>query len=276
MPYADLHIHSTVSDGTMTPEEIVREAKRAGVGLLAISDHDLIAGSMAVKPLCKEAGIGYLSAVENTCSFENTYHHVLSYGVDLTEEHFLSVIRHNRARHDEMSVELIRRMKTDYPSVSLEEYDGFERDVRLGGWKALHYFLDKGITETFHGGRMFYKTYNVTYPEAGFLPLETLVEAIHGAGGRAVLAHPGKTIPTEDLAVFEAELIRLIDLGLDGVECYYPSHTEEIMNICLRACDARGLMITTGSDCHGTFSGAPIGSMRVEVERIRLNGLQVE
>ena len=133
----------------------------------------------------------------------------------------------------------------------------------------LQYLMDKGLSDSLHGARHYYPDYGVGYEVAGFAPTEKIIEAIHLAGGRAVLAHPGETAKDALYDIFP----RLMALGMDGAECYYPKHSEEVTNYLVDECRRRGLMITAGSDCHGAFGTADIGHTRTTEEQIDLRGL---
>ena len=273
--YADLHIHSTHSDSSLTPEEIVREAQKYGVGLIAVTDHELTAGSLEAEPVARSAGLRFLRAAETECLADGRFHHLLAYGVDFSEPSFSGLLAENRLKLDEMSVELIRRMAPEYPHLTLEDYDAYERDARHGGWKGLEYLLRRGVTANIRDGMPLYRQYDVTYEAAGFPPIERTVAAIHRAGGRAVLAHPWATVPHPDEETFMQNVHALIDRGLDGVECYYPLHTPEITKLLLDLCRDRDLIVTAGSDCHGSFGRSRVGQMDVPVEALRLKGLDV-
>lgn len=274
MANVDLHVHTTHSDGSMTPGEIVEAAKLAGVGLLAVADHDLISGSLAIEPLLSAAGIRSLRAVEHTCLWHGDCVHILSYGADFHNPEFVALLRQNRAALDGMSDTLIERMITDYPQISISQYEHFERDPSLGGWKALHYFLDVGLTSQMMEGMRFYGEYDVRYQDANFTDAHQAIASIHSAGGRAVLAHPGETIPCEDLNSFAKAMNALLDLGIDGAECYYPTHAPAIEACCLSICRERGLMVTAGSDCHGSFAyPTRVGEMGIDESFIDLRGL---
>lgn len=84
------------------------------------------------------------------------------------------------------------------------------------------------------------------------------------------MAHPGETIGSSDIFRFKDELKRIVSYGIDGIECYYPKHTEEVTQACIEICNASDLMITAGSDCHGSFLKARVGEMNITKDKIRL------
>lgn len=269
MPLADMHIHSIYSDGTFSPEEIVQRAKQNGVGLLAVCDHNVIKGSIAVEPLARAAGIRFLPGVELDSMLLGLDTHILCYGADFTDEKLLEVICHARARLDWMSDELCARMCPDYPQMSVAEYESTAHDTARGGWKLLQYMADKGVTDGMHGGYHFYDDYGVTYASAGFREAEEVIEAIHDAGGCAVLAHPGVTFK-KDPELIGRGLEAALACGIDGVECFYPKHSLVLTETLLRFCEKHGLSTTAGSDCHGAFGSADVGQTCTEIGALNL------
>lgn len=268
--YADLHIHSCYSDGTMTPWEIVSEAKARGVGMIAVADHNVLEGSRQAVEIGKAEGIACLPAVELDCLDGGTNFHVLAYGIDLDDPAFIGFVKRNRALLEEVSVRLIEKMGKRVEGVSLQDYHDFAYDIRLGGWKALHYFAAKGLTNSLKEGLRYYAEYQCPQSIVDFPGIAEACREVHTAGGVAVLAHPGELIPFTDAVSFDSELKRLVSMGLDGVECYYPTHSEEITRICVLCCDELGLLKTMGSDCHGGFGRTVVGEMNVPIEKLRL------
>lgn len=274
MAFADMHIHSCYSDGSYSPDEIVRRARASGVELISVCDHNEIHGTLEAEPLARAAGLNYVQGVEIDAIHENADIHILCYGANLADEALLGRIHHARQILDEMSTELLRRMLKDYPRMSMEEYKSFAHDSSRGGWKMLQYLHFKGITPDLKSGFPYYDRYCVTYREAGFDAAEAIIHAIHAAGGRAVLAHPGVVFPTGRISQFEACVEQAMDLGLDGVECYYVRHDAGITRSCVDICKRRGAMITAGSDCHGAFNHNEIGQTRTPLNKLVLNGLK--
>lgn len=267
---ADLHIHSYYSDGTMSPKEILTAAHENGVSLISITDHDVLDGSRELKKLCETTKIGFLSGIEMNSLNNGKNIHILGYGIDLNDKEFGDFVQKNRNRLDCLSVELIEKMQEDYDTISISDYMNYTYDRSKGGWKALHYLFEKGVTKNLREAFPLYTKYNCNYNIAGFPTVQSVCEAIHKAGGIAILAHPGVTIKEKDLKMFQKELIKLIDLGVDGVECYYPTHRKEITQVCLDVCNQRNLLITSGSDCHGTFGDAEVGEMNTPIEKLKL------
>lgn len=273
MAYADLHIHSKYSDGSHTPEEIVRIARASSVSLISVCDHNLVQGTLEILPIARAAGITAIPGCEIDGIFEGLDLHILCYGADFSHEGLMKRIRHARFILDNMSDELLRRMLKDYPQLSMEDYLCFGHDFRRGGWKMLQYLQARHVTPDMKSGFPLYDQYGVTYAEAGFDAAEDVVSAIHDAGGKAVLAHPGVVFPSERLDVFEGWVRRALELGLDGVECHYPRHPGGMVRRLEQICAEKNLLTTAGSDCHGAFNRNQIGQTKTEIRALNLAGL---
>ncbi len=273
-PKVDLHVHSYFSDGTMSPAEIAEEAEASQVGVLAVADHNTLEGSMAIREECFERGIRYIPAVEIDALEKGANFHVLAYGFDMLNLEFRAFLSHASFLLDELSVKLVEAMQRDYDSISLKDFMEYTYDRRLGGWKALHYFVEKGLTSSLREGVRLYGRYSISYDVSGYSTISAIAYRIHKAGGYAVLAHPGELIDSENIDDFSAEVKRIVvDCGLDGVECYYPSHSELITKACVEICTEKNLLITAGSDCHGNFGRAKVGQMGISLDKLVLKDL---
>jgi predicted metal-dependent phosphoesterase TrpH len=269
----DLHIHSFFSDGTMSPAEIYAAARDKGLSLIAVTDHNVLEGSRELMRLCGAGGPCCVPAVEIDCLDGGRSIHVLGYGVDLDDGAFVAFIRRNRGRLDRISEILVERMSADYPEVTPGDFARFTYDPRGGGWKALHYLLGKGLSGSLLDGLRYYAVYDCPYSIVDFPSVGEACRTVRAASGLAVLAHPGETLDTADMDSFKAELARFADMGLNGVECYYPTHTGEVTQACAEFCGERGLLATCGSDCHGGFGKTAVGELRVPAGKLSLGGI---
>lgn len=270
--YVDLHIHSCYSDGTMMPEEIVESALENNVGTIAIADHNVIEGSLSIIESCKRNGICFIPAVEIESGEVNNgiNFHILAYGFDIANKEFIEFINHAKFMQDESGVKLIEAMQADYYCLSFDDYMEFTYDKHLGGWKAIHYLLEKGVTSSLKEGVKFYPQYNITYDKSGYSSIKAIAYRIRKAGGWSVLAHPGELIDSKDIIQFRSELTRIMSYGLDGIECYYPTHTNSVTKTCVGLCKSNNLFITAGSDCHGLFGKTRVGEMNITHDKVNL------
>ncbi len=270
--FVDLHNHSSYSDGTMSPKEIIKAAKDANVSVLAITDHDILKGSLELLRLSRKEDIHVISGVEVNALEGKDNIHILGYGVDLEDETFCRLISENRNRLDKISVVMIEKMNAAGCPVSVKEFQNTDYDQVHGGWKALYYFLDKGMIKNLTEGFSLYEKYQCGYDIVDFPRVKEVVNWIHNAGGIAVLAHPVVSLWKKDMTLlqFREKLEGYLSYGIDGIECYYPKNTEELTNVCLDFCKKHGLFITSGSDCHGDFQKTILGELQVKLEDLEL------
>jgi len=259
----DLHIHSKYSDGTLTVDEIISVALEANLHLVAIADHNTIIGSKELLKKCEDTLLKAVAAVELDAYDHGRNIHVLAYDFDVTNIAFNEFIVENRRKLDGISIELIKKMSLSHPcsALSLASYQAYAYDPLKGGWKALHYFKDLGITKDLYEGMLLYDAYECSYESAGFLSVAEVCSLIKSAGGYAILAHPGVTFKNEPL---EDYLVASHLSGIDGIECYYPKHSKAVETQCIAFCKTHGLYITSGSDCHGGFGNIAIGAFKTE------------
>lgn len=246
--YADLHIHTYFSDGTMSPEDVVKYSKRKNVSLISVCDHNTIAGYERFEEACKNENIDYIRGVEISADYENTELHILAYSCDFKNKEFLDILDESLNAKEECSTRLINRMSKDYSNISPQEYEAYERKPERGAWKGVDYLLSKEVGDTYDDVMKFYKEYDCM--NAKLIHVKDIIRAIHSANGKAVLAHPVVKIKPEN---YENDLNILYDYGLDGVECYYPSQDKECTDILLNFCRDRDMLITAGCDGHGEF-----------------------
>lgn len=247
---ADLHIHTTASDGTWTPAEVVEQALRCGLGLLAVTDHDSIANVAEVGRLATAAGIKFLPGAEICSTKEGLSFHILGYGIDIANKPLLELMRHNEALLEQKDVDSIRILAQEGWNVDVAEFAHYSYDKRRGGWRALTYLIDKGLCSGVNDffTRIFTPEHDLDFPD--FPQISDVVAAIHGAGGVALCAHAASGFHGPGLE-------RVMDIlrteQLDGFECYHSNHALEGTQRLLQHCKKHGLLISGGSDCHGSF-----------------------
>ena len=247
----ELQSHSTVSDGQLAPAAVVEEAAAAGVTTLALTDHDAIAGVPEAMAAAEQVGIELVPAIEMSCVHEFAEDlHVCGYWIDLgTIAPACERAQHERVTRAGEIVENLRREGFD---LHLEDAVREAGDALSIGRP--HIARAAGATGDLGP---FFEQYLVPGAKA-FVPrrwptAEQAVEAIKGAGGAAVVAHPYWDI-SEPGEV--EELIRALDI--DGIETFYPTHSKEQTKHLLQLCDELDLIPAASSDYHGpthkTFS----------------------
>ena len=247
----ELQAHSTVSDGQLAPSEVVAEAAKAGVTTLALSDHDAIAGVAEAAAAAERLGIELVPAIEMSCVHEYAEDlHVCGYWIDLGR----IAAACERAQHERVTRagEIVEKLRGEGFDLHLEDA------VREAG-DALSIGRPHIARAAGASGDLgpFFEEYLVPGAKA-FVPRRwptaaEAIELIRDAGGVAVIAHPYWDIDSPDEV---EDLIR--SLGADGIETFYPTHSEEQTAHLLALCAELDLVPTASSDYHGpthkTFS----------------------
>lgn len=249
MRIIDMHIHSTFSDGSHTPEQIARAAHRKGLSLAALTDHDTTAGIEAFRSACEAENVPCLGGIELSAAAKYTLHilgYRISSGCKELEER-LEYVRAMRNVRNEQMIEKLQRIGFD---ITMEEVlQEAKCDVPARPHIA-NLLVKKGYAENY---RMAFSHYlgkgGAAYVSRIRLEPEECINLIKQAGGLAVLAHPAQCMLTDEH--MEELLDRLKDAGLWGIEAVYASHTPEMTRSYLRLAERFGLYATAGSDFHG-------------------------
>jgi predicted metal-dependent phosphoesterase TrpH len=245
--YADLHAHTHCSDGTLAPGALVQQAAACGVAVLAVTDHDTVAGVEAAQAEAAGRDLQLVTGVELSVAVEGRGLHLLGYGFDpghpALAQYLSAFTERRRDRFDQM-VERLSEVGVTVPK------DIVRRHVAESAAPGRPH-LARALVEAGHVDRS---------PEAfaqylgreqpGYVPGPTqpavdAIETLHAAGGVAVLAHPGQWTPS-------AALTTLRQHGLDGIECVCPSHPDYLEQHYRRTCRAHDLLVTGGTDYHGS------------------------
>jgi predicted metal-dependent phosphoesterase TrpH len=265
--FADLHLHTSFSDGTYTPEELAGHARRCGFKAVALTDHDTVEGCARMSVACQRAHVEFIPGTELTAELEGNELHLLGYFVDAQNPKLLEQLarfQEVRSRRVEQMVERLNQL-----GVALEAGSVFAlancrspgrphvaRALVQGGWCS-------GVDEAFD--RFLKKGRPAWMPKFKMAAAEA-IGLIHRAGGLAVMAHPG-------LSHSDELVPQLAAAGMDGLECFHTKHSTAITQRYLEMADQYHLLVTGGSDCHGMSKGKPlIGSIKVPyecVERMR-------
>ena len=274
----DLHIHSYYSDGVLTPKEILEEALKKRLKVISIADHNILKGTQELINIQSQyQEIQIIPGVEIDVLEGEINYHILAYGFDIQNTGFSKFISYVFDIKESININLIRILEKKYPNiVSLQEYLNYDYNRSEGYWKALHYFRYKGLIENLKDGKNFYTEYG-PFDTEGMLPsIQETCRQIHESGGVAILAHPGKVLKSYTLEEFEIEVRIIIGKGIDGIECYYPSHSEEIVNKCIEICNSENLQITAGSDFHRNNGKRIIGCNNSKLGIINFNAIEQE
>jgi 3',5'-nucleoside bisphosphate phosphatase len=244
----DLQSHSTVSDGQLPPADVARSAVEAGVTVMALTDHDGIAGVAAATAVASRAGILNVPAVEMSCVHKYSEDlHICGYWVDT--ERIRPACERAQAERVERANEIIANLNRHGVDVTFEgavaqagaaDAIGRPHIARAAGaGPDLGPFFEEYLVP---GAKAFVSR---KWPTA-----DQAVELIHDAGGVAVVAHPYWDVK-EPAQVRDLVESLVHDVGLDGIESFYPPHTAAQTRHCLALCEEFGLVATASSDFHG-------------------------
>ncbi len=248
----DFHLHTYYSDGTMSPEEIVVEAKRQGLDAIAITDHNKLDSWEELQRLGEIYDIKVIRGVEINCKHKGREYHLLAYGFE-TSKALMELIEKASSELDRMNSDLIQKLVFEHTTISMADYESYSYDRSKGGWKGLHYLLDRGLTKELFEGFKFYKSYGCDFSDYDFPELELLCKAIKEAGGVSVIAHPGEYNKEASVEEVIETLKAFKAAGIQGVECYYPTHSQRLREALVAFCKSNNLLVTLGSDEHGAF-----------------------
>lgn len=274
----DLHIHTYFSDGTMSPEEVVKKAKDRDIKILGITDHNKIESWPIFKEAALRENIIPVKGVEINVKHKDKVLHLLGYNFD-DSPRLLELIHKADSEMQRMSDDLIINLSKHIDKVSISDYESYNYNVKCGGWKGLHYMFDRGVTTKLFDGFRYYSEYGCGYELYEFPTLKEVCSEIEKAGGYSVLAHPAeyyKNLSDKEL-VSELEDLRIS--GINGIECYYPTHDKLMTDTCVEFCNRYKLLITSGSDDHGEFGkeakvlDQSIGCMNISTDKLSIEKL---
>lgn len=252
----DLHLHTTCSDGSHTPTEIVRMTAEAGMRAISICDHDALDGTDEAMAAGREYGVEVISGVELSVVWgEYNDIHLLGYGFDHHHQELcasLESFRQFRRNRNVMIVERVNERLIEQQRTPLDVADVQRRAAgTIGRPHIAMALIDHGhVRTTEEAFQKYLVPCNV--PKRLF-PLDEAIVMIHAAGGVAVLAHPPFISPQRSV------LLELFDtfrkLGLDGIEAYNSGSSNADIDWTITAAVQRGLLVTGGSDFHGQSKG---------------------
>lgn len=256
----DLHLHTYYSDGTMSPEDLVKLAKATGAAAIAITDHDGMGGLTEGLEAGKRLGVRVIPGIElSTEDDEGIYMHILGYCFNRENEALKSEVELIRKKRAERNEKLLAALRQIGCKLSKEDLQLREGQDYVGKPTFALALARKGYVSTpkeaFQEGR-FMRSDAVRSVHREKISAKRAIELIRGAGGTPVLAHPMKishlTQSGDDFfAKLDRQLAKLKSWGIGGMECYYSRHSPEEAERLTALAQKHRLLITCGSDFHG-------------------------
>jgi len=254
----DLHLHSTASDGSLPPEEVVALAETAGVRVMSLTDHDSLQGIPAAQERAERTGIRLLPGVELSVSEEGIDVHLLAYGFDPSDPTLGAAIDGYRDARRDRARKILTRLKGLGIRISLDEVEEIAAGGAIGRPHVAEALLRNGHIDTFNEAfQRFLGHHAPAYVPKQTVSLEAAAGIVREAGGVTVLAHPG-TLNRDHLIPGWARR------GLDGIEVWHSKHEGSDIARYKGFAQLHGLLMTGGSDFHGARTpDASVGSVPV-------------
>lgn len=244
----DLHIHTTASDGTCTPTQVVRMAKQKGFSLIAVTDHDTMGGVKEAMAAGEQYGVDVIPGVEISAGISLEVH-MLGYGMRYDHPAMASMLKKMREARVERMYKIIENLHSMGVSITVEEVEALA-DGAIGRPHIARVMVAHGVVPDVRTAFRDYIGLGAkAYAEREKMSATQVIRNIRDAGGVPVLAHGGL------LKVSTLELNQWIDMmcsaGLMGLECYHNAHTPVMERTLRNAAQRHSLLVTGGSDFHG-------------------------
>lgn len=259
----DLHTHSTASDGTDSPAELVTRARGRGLRILALTDHDSTEGLDAASDAGRRLGLTTIPGVELSTDVVAGEVHVLGYFIDPQRESLREALRRLRESRSRRAERIVEQLREAGVPIALADVERLADGGAVGRAHVARVLVADGRARTVDEA---FSRYLVPgrpgYVQRPRLSPADAIQLIHSAGGAAVLAHP------YSVAALDVELDTLCAAGLDGLEVFYAPYSPEQQGALGEMARGHGLVPTGGSDFHGVGEreGSELGTAPVPVD----------
>jgi hypothetical protein len=253
MKYVDLHCHSTASDGTLSPTQVVRLAVESGLSALALTDHDTIGGIAEAAAEAKAQNLDFLPGIEISCEYPHPgTMHLLGYGIDPDSTVLRDLTTTLIAGRDNRNPRIIAKLQELGVSITMEEVENESGGVVVGRPHIAAILLRKGYVSSIKNAfDKYLAPGGLAYFDKERLTARQAISMIRQSRGVPVLAHPIQ-LRTENDAQLERVIKDLLDLGLAGIEVIHSDHDDALIEKYTRIAGRYALLMTGGSDFHGT------------------------
>jgi len=247
----DLHVHTSMSDGTCPPERVVKMAREKGLRAIAITDHDTVDGVPRARQAGMELGVEIIPGVEMSTEWPSGIMHILGYFIDIRNERLLQALHYLRSGRMERVPKIVEKLRACNVVISADEV----RREAVGGAPGRPHIAEIMVREGYvrtiqEAFDRYLRKGAPAYVEKQKMSPQRAIEIILEADGAPVLAHPySLNLHTE--SDMESVLTELISYGLAGVEVYYPRHTTPQIASYHGLAKKFHLAVTGGTDFHG-------------------------
>lgn len=251
MARIDLHLHTFYSDGSYSPTEVINFAHQVGVTALAITDHDTIAGTSEAIQAGTKLGIEIIPGIELSSRFEETEIHLLGYFLDWQDSSLQQRLIQQRISRHTRNPQIVEKLNKFGLSITYDEVKAKAGSDSVGRPHIAEVLIEKGYVRTSQEAFSRYLGQNAAAYISRNLPDTTeVIGWIREAGGVPVLAHPNWT--KRNGVALKQMCVVLKESGLSGIEVFYSTHNRKQTSSYLELAKSLDLLITGGSDFHGT------------------------
>jgi len=270
----DLHIHTVYSDGTDTPDALIKTLSNFNIGTFAISDHDTLDGCRAVLPLVPN-DMKMFCSVEFSCKTEFKKCHILGLGIDIDHPSITDAVNAGKLLREAKLYSRLEHLKNAHRIVlSNEDIETLKAENSVGKPHIARILVRASYAESIDEAIKKYLTFrgNNDKLDAAFA-----INAIKSAGGIPIWAHPlggegEKRLSEED---YNYQLSLLMSAGISGLECYYSRYTKTDIDRLINTARKHGLLISGGSDYHGENKNISPGELNSDNSEIDLDNITV-
>ena len=259
--YIDLHLHTNLSDGVLSPAELLREVRARNLAAFAVTDHDTIDGYLELKSLIADGVPELVSGLELSVAVDSKDLHMLAYLFDPGNDELSETLRAFRQERNHRGRRMVEKLNRMGMALSMEAVLEAAGDSAIGRPHIAEAMRNEGLVGNIEEAfRKYIGDHSPAYIPKNMIQPREAIELIHRAGGLAVLAHPY-------INDAHKQLEALAQLGLDGLEVYHYSHSKQLVAELKRLAQKHGLLLSGGSDFHGRqHHEGEIGAGQVPVE----------
>ena len=268
--FADLHIHTTYSDGMLLPEEVVEKAVGIGLGAVAVTDHDCVKGISPAVSAARETGLEVIPGIEISAVAGDMEIHVLGYFIDWKDPSLAGKLEDMLKNRVDRMMKMICCLRESGMEIDADEVFGMVRGGTVGRLHLARVMADSGLVRTRaevfdkyigNGKPCFFEHEHLDYTKA--------IDMIKDAGGVPVLGHPG-------VSKVDAYIPEIISAGIKGIEVFHPDHNAACVKKYMELAKEHALIATGGSDCHGSMKKDRIRIGKITVDRDTVETLRSE
>lgn len=247
-PRIDLHMHTTFSDGELSPKDLVEQVKNRDLDIISITDHDSVFAIAEAIEHGKKVGVEIIPGVELSTDIEDKEVHLLGYFIDIFNEELQKYLSFFREERYYRAKRIIKKLNALALDITIDDVLEYAKNSSIGRPHIAHTLVRKGlISDYFEAFQKYLRDYGPAYERKIHVSPQSALKLINDAGGLSFIAHPGH--------LKESILMSLINAGVDGIEVIHPSHNDYQIKFYRGIVNHYCLLESGGSDFHGGDKG---------------------